>query len=273
MPNISEEILARFFERHLPFCPTPKQVADFEADLSLVSPFLMEASLMEVRAGTQGYMLVYRPNEWRPAIFSVYNRKVAEHAQLFPIFHCFEIAFRSTVAVTLEQHYAHSRWWVAVYKAVKAGRSPKSVGQVGGVPMSRHAAFRIGRIVQDIDGEDLSRGIIPRLKNGFEFMEHCDLAHIRQLIREHWGAFTSRFQRLKQAPLNDFEAKFERIREARNTVYHHRSLSGMSSVVIAAEELLDRLDFSLGFVCGKIGESTPKKATFSIAIEPRHRTW
>jgi hypothetical protein len=104
-------------------------------------------------------------------------------------------------------------------------------------------------------------------------MEHCDLAHIRQLIREHWGAFTSRFQRLKQAPLNDFEAKFERIREARNTVYHHRSLSGMSSVVIAAEELLDRLDFSLGFVCGKIGESTPKKATFSIAIEPRHRTW
>jgi hypothetical protein len=99
MPDISLEILSRFFEQHLPFCPTPSQADDFKRDLSLVSPFLMEAALMEVRAGSQGYRLKIRPNEWRAAIFTVYNRKVAEHAQLFPIFHSFEIAFRSTLAV------------------------------------------------------------------------------------------------------------------------------------------------------------------------------
>src|ERR1043165_8217886 len=108
MPDISYEILSRLFRDHLPFLPTPRQIAAFQADLKLVSPLLMEAALIEVRAGTQGYLLVYRPDEWRAAIFRVYNRKVAEHAQLFPIFHSFETAFRSTLAVVLEKHYQHA---------------------------------------------------------------------------------------------------------------------------------------------------------------------
>jgi hypothetical protein len=69
-------------------------------------------------------------HEWQPAIFRVYNRKVAEHAQLFPIFHTFETAFRSTIAVTLEEHYRHARWWRPIYKRLRrgavcdSGRSP-----------------------------------------------------------------------------------------------------------------------------------------------------
>src|SRR4051812_38521994 len=110
MTDTSHEFLTKFFREHLPFTPTPGQVAHFEADLSLVSPFLMEAALIEVKNGTLGNVLAYSPNQWRPAIFGVYNRKVAEHAQLFPIFHCFETAFRSKTAVTLEKHYQHKRW-------------------------------------------------------------------------------------------------------------------------------------------------------------------
>jgi hypothetical protein len=53
MPDISYEILTRFFQNHLPFLPTARQVTDFQADLRVVSPFLMEASLIEVKAGTQ----------------------------------------------------------------------------------------------------------------------------------------------------------------------------------------------------------------------------
>jgi hypothetical protein len=72
-----------------------------------------------VRAGTLGNILVYRPNEWRAAISKVYYRKVAAHAQLFPVFHSFETASRSTVALQLEQHYFHKRWWRAVYADAK----------------------------------------------------------------------------------------------------------------------------------------------------------
>jgi hypothetical protein len=125
LPDVSFEFLTKFFSEHLPFTPTAGQVADFKSDLALVSPFLMEASLIEVKSGTLGNILVYRPNEWRAAIFKVYYRKVAEHAQLFPVFHSFETAFRSTVALQLEQHYSHKRWWRAVYEAMRKGQAPK----------------------------------------------------------------------------------------------------------------------------------------------------
>ncbi|MGY4199018.1 hypothetical protein ACVIM9_008359 [Bradyrhizobium sp. USDA 4520] len=80
MPDISYEFLTKFFTDYLPFSPTPSQVEVFQSDLTLVSPLLLEASLIEVKEGTKGQILKYRPNDWRPAIFSVYNRKVAEHA-------------------------------------------------------------------------------------------------------------------------------------------------------------------------------------------------
>jgi hypothetical protein len=196
MPDCSHEFLKKFFQEHLPFCPTPKQVSDFESDLCLVSPFLMEASLREVRAGTKGYLLVYRPNEWRAAIFEVYNRKVAEHALLFPIFHSFETAFRSSVAVALERHYKHARWWRGIYEELRRGGKPKNIWQVAGVAMSSRAAFLIGKIIESIDGESFTRDIVGKLTNGYEFLEHCDLAHIRQLIEEHWAVFGPAFKPL-----------------------------------------------------------------------------
>lgn len=269
MPDISYEFLTRFFQEHLPFLPTPKQVADFQADLALVSPYLMEASLVEVKAGTQGYLLIYRPNEWRPAVFSVYNRKVAEHAQLFPIFHSFETAMRSSVAVSLEQHYQHARWWRAIYETILRDGNPKDITNIGGQPITRRAAFRIGQIVRDLDR--FGGGVVEPIKNGYEFLHCCNLGHIKHLIEEHWSTFSDKFSPLTLA---DFLAKFERIRNARNDVYHHKSVSGMTDVVIAAEELLDRLGFSLQFVYEKISKCGPSYPAFQINIDPqRHRTW
>jgi hypothetical protein len=273
MPDISYEFLTRFFEEHLPFLPTPRQVADFQSDLALVSPFLMEAALVEVKNGTQGYLLVYRPDEWRPAIFKVYNRKVAEHAQLFPLLHCFETAFRSTTAVTLEAYYGHRRWWAGVYTAIQAGRHPKSVTLVGRTPMTSRVAFLISKIIADIDG-DGRRNIVPGIQNGYEFMEHCDLSHIKRLVEEHWNVFGPKFAApLPPLTLADFTAKFTRVQEARNDVYHHKSVARMTKVVESAEDLLDRLNFSLRFVYEKICTCKAVPPAFTIAIEPRHRTW
>jgi hypothetical protein len=270
MPDISYEFLTKFFTDYLPFLPTQRQIEDFQADLTLVSPYLLEASLIEVKAGTQGYLLVYRPNDWRPAIFTVYNRKVAEHAQLFPIFRSFENAFRSTVAVVLERHYQHTRWWRAIFETLRSGGRAKDISLIGTVPVTRHAAFRIGQVIFDIEGKDFPNGSIDAMTNGYEFMHDCHLNHIRQLIEEHWSIFSLRFAPLTVA---DFIAKFDRVREARNTVYHHRSLSGMSDVATTAEELLDKLNFSLEFVHTKISECTPAKLPFAIPSDKRHRTW
>ncbi len=274
MPDTSYEFLTRFFQEHLPFLPTPNQIAAFEADLSLVSPFLMEAALIEVSAGTQGYLLIYRPNEWRPAIFKIYNRKVAEHAQLFPIFHSFETAFRSTVAITLEGHYQHSRWWRKIYEELRKGNQAKTVTAVGTVSINKRAAYRIGQIIFDLDGESFQRNVVGGLNNGYEFLECCDLGHIQQLIEEHWFLFAAKLANPSPPlTLNDFTAKFEKVRNARNDVYHHKSVARMADVVATAEDLLDRLNFCLDFVFTKISETKVSKPTFTVAAAPRHRTW
>jgi hypothetical protein len=268
------EFLTRFFVEDLPFTPTARQIDVFPSDLGLVSPYLMAGSLKEVQAGAAGTALLVRPNEWRPLIFKIYNRKVAEHAQLFPVFHTFETAFRSTVAVTLEEHYRHPRWWRGIYEQLRLGHEATAITQIGGVPIPRDAAHRIGQIVFAIDGEDFHRNVVEGLNNGYQFAECCDLGHIRQLIEQHWGVFSPRFARPpNRLTLADFRAKFERVREARNDVYHHKAVARIKNVVATAEELLDYLNCSIRFVYGKITAAAPTPIAFSIPIEARHNPW
>lgn len=190
VPATATEFLARFFVEDLPFTPTARQIDVFLSDLGLVSPYLMAGALKEVRAGIVGSILVYQPNDWRPLIFQIYNRKVAEHAQLYPIFHTFETAFRSTVAVTLEDHYRDPCWWQDIYGQMRKGNQAKSITKINGVAISKDAAYRIGEIIIAIDGDRFQRNVVGRLKNGYQFVECCDLGHVRQLIENHWQVFS-----------------------------------------------------------------------------------
>jgi hypothetical protein len=273
MPDTSYEFLTDFFCNHLPFSPTPSQIEEFQTDLTLVSPYLMEAALVEVVRGRQGKLVLHKATSWRPAIFKVYNRKVAEHAQLFCIFHSFETAFRSTVAVLFEKNYQHKRWWRKIYDEVQLGNDGTAVRLIAGNHISRDAAFAIGKIISDI--ETKQPGTIEGLTNGYEFLESCDLHHISMLIENHWFLFAPMFKdgniQLSKA---DFRAKFKRIQQARNDVYHHKSVARTAGIVATAEELLDYLDFSLDFVFNKIMDAMPMRLPFAISIEPkRHHTW
>jgi hypothetical protein len=274
VPATATEFLTRFFVEDLPFTPTGRQIDVFLSDLGIVSPYLMASALKEVRAGIVGSIFVYQPNDWRPLIFQIYNRKVAEHAQLYPVFHTFETAFRSTVAVALEDHYRHSRWWSGIHQQMKKGNAATSITQISGVRVSKDAAHRIGQIVLAIDGDQFQRNIVSRINNGYQFVEYCDLAHIRQLIEVHWQLFSPRFARPgKKLTLADLKAKFERVREARNDVYHHKAVARLTNVVSTAEELLDYLNCSIGFVYSKVTVARPTPVQFAMPIEPRHNTW
>jgi hypothetical protein len=272
--DIATEFLTRFFVEDLPFTPTARQIDLFQSDLALVSPYLMEAALKEVRAGTKGNSLMYRPDEWRAQIFTVYNRKVAEHAQLFPIFHTFETAFRSTVAVTLEDHYRCRDWWQGIYGQLRKGNVATNITQIGTVRISKDTAHLIGEIIYAIDGESLQKQVVRGLDNGYQFLESCELIHIRQLIEGHWSVFSHRFRRgVIKLTVADFRDKFDRVRNARNDVYHHRSTPKLANVVATAEDLLDYLDCAVGFVYRKIKDSNPVPPTFTVAVEARHHPW
>ncbi len=273
MADTSTEFLIDFFVNYLPFTPTSGQVDDFRRDLSLVSPYLMKAALVEIKNGSVGKKL-QSGKDWRPAIFQVYNRKVAEHAQFFSIFQSFETAFRSTAAVTLEEHYRSSKWWTYIYETIRKGNAARSVTTLCGKPIATDTAHSIGELIFAIDGENFQRNIVGRCNNGFQFLEHCDLAGIARLIENHWSIFGPKFERGKnRLSLDHFKKKIKVVRDARNDIYHHKSIARMTDVVKHAEDLLDYLNFSLQFAFEKIENSAPQLPRFVFPISARHRTW
>lgn len=270
MSDACNRYLTEFFTDYLPFTPTSRDVEMFKRDLRLVSPFIMLAALKEV---SNAPALRCRPiPDWREAIFKVYSRKVAEHAQLFPVFHSFETAFRSTVAVGLEDFYKQNDWWMPVKNDLASTGAPRSHIHIHGRQISSDTTFLIKKIISDIELK--SKVDLSKLADGYEFLEYCSLNHVKELILDHWHTFRVRFRRGK-VPMSqrDFSAKFYRVINARNDIYHHKSVAGLKDVVNTAEELLDNLNYSLGFATHKIGSSTPKALNFNIPVGKRHHTW
>jgi hypothetical protein len=247
MPTASYRVLHHLFEHHLHFTPTAADIAQFEADLAVVSPSLMKASLVELSAGKSRVPI--GRGEWRTAIYAVYNRKVAEHAQLFPVFHCFETAFRSTVAVTLEDHYKIPRWWWPSMTEYYGEAPASTIGLVLTVTKPRLRSILI--LVRNlIENSHLN---VRTFQDGYELLEHSTLGQIRRLLDAHWALFRDRFTvRGQPMALDVFLNKFERIENARNTVYHHVSFGGMTDIYLTAEELLNCIGFRLAAVHPRI---------------------
>ena len=247
MPAASYRVLHELFEHHLHFTPTQADIAKFEADLAVVSPSLMKASLMELAVGRS--RMPVGTGEWRAAIYAVYNRKVAEHAQLFPAFHCFETAFRSTVAVTLEDHYKIARWWGPLSVEYRGGPAASPIGVRQAVSSDRLRALRL--LVKDLT--DLRRLDVMSFPDGYALLELSTLGQIRRLVEAHWALFRDRF-RIKGQPMAPkvFLEKFDLIENARNKVYHHQSFGGMGEVYETARELLGCIGFPLPSVHKRI---------------------
>ena len=263
MPTASQRVLLDFFSNDLHFTPTPGQIDRFERDLHLVSPYLMSAALKEA-AANRG-LVGRRFDEQRATILGIYYRKVAEHAQLFPIFHSFETAFRSTVAVELETHYGRPAWWMPVRTALMRGDAARSVTHIHGVRIASDAAHLIGRIIYAIEGERFQKPQLNAVVDGYAFAELCDLSHIGDLVTNHWSVFSPRyFQPPRPVTLNEFHSKFRIVRDARNDIYHHKSVARMRNVVISAEQLLERLGYSLALGYAKITGARLSHPVFRI---------
>ena len=199
-------------------------------------------------------MLIGR-GEWRKAIYAVYNRKVAEHAQLFPVFHCFETAFRSTVAVTLEDHYKIPCWWGPLTKQHRGGQVASTIGIVQHVSQPRLRSILL--LVADLT--EKAKLDVMIFQDGYELLENSTLGQIRRLLNAHWELFKDRFT-IHGQPMAPkvFLSKFDRVEAGRNAVYHHRSLGGMTDVYQTAQELLNCIGFRLDAVHSRIATTKCK---------------
>jgi hypothetical protein len=243
MPAASHRVLTRLFQQDLNFTPTMADIARFERDLAVVSPSLMRDALIELSQGKSR-----RPagaGQWRDAIYAIYNRKVAEHAQLFPVFHCFETAFRSRVAVTLEEHYRTAQWWAPAAGAIAGSANMNTVTRIGVIhPVMADRRRAIHLMTADMIQWKLD---VMTFADGYELLEHSTLKQVKRLLSSHWPLFRHFFVNANGQPIMQavVEGKFERVNSARNSVYHHLSFSGMTDVYTTADELLACIGFRL----------------------------
>lgn len=263
-------LVARF-QRDLHFNPDSIQVDGFKRGLMKVHQGLMEHALTEV-AGART-MLSRPASSGRAIVLAVYGRKVAEQGKLFPVFHTFESAFRSTLARWMHAHYRVARWWQDVYVAISQGKDATTVKQISGVALSGGAARAIAGMIKRIDGDDLSRSVMPSLSTGDEVLREAVLFDVGNLILSHWTHFQPRFSFVPSHPRltrADFENTFKKVREARNDVYHHKSVSHRPDIVAAAEFLLDFIDVHLGAALDVSDPPGVKPFVPAITKEPRH---
>lgn len=236
----------------LPFTPAKAEVDRFAADLLVVSHPLMKAAVREFIAGRSPKL---QPGAaWREEVLRIYNRKVAENAQMFPLFHSFECAFRATTAAILESHYKIQRWWAPVLTFATSSAGPTAM-RIGVVDADLTTVLRIKSMLQDVITRTAE---FASLKTGYDVLDHADISHVQQMIKVHWNQMSPMFVRNgQQLSIADFDAKFSRVRIARNIVYHHRSLANKPLVYETTSDLLAYLGFDMSKVHRRIRNAQP----------------
>lgn len=273
----SRRLLQKIFQTELHFTPTPRQVDQFLADLRVVSPTLMYASLQEL--GRSKKLKAMSPREARPAIFQVYHRKLSEHARMFPIFHVFENAMRSVMAHTLEDCYvAHPHapdWWRPIERAMQgAAIQPRITHIPSGRSIKQEALAAIRDLLAVALRRDGGVAAVAAAEDSYALLALGDMRHTQALIQSHWGSFTQYFMtnRAGAPPITstNFIEMFDKIRRTRNAVYHHSSVGDVNKTVDLAERLLDRLDVSLNYVCQEVARAKVGSLPLSIPVGSRH---
>lgn len=264
----SRAALLEQFRTRLGVTPTRIQLELFSADLARSSHELMGATLKE---------LEHRVSRDAPCanlrdlVIDTYRRKLAEQARLFPVFFLFETAFRSYSVARLESIYQTDEWWRPIHTALSVGTDVRKIKSLNGVNVSRATIRTVEHILTGPGG-----GGLRQVASGYDLVASGTMAHVGQFIDQHWGhmvaALNPKHKSRPQGRLTsqEFTGLFNRVRNARNDLFHHRSVSGQGRVIEIIEELLDLLDIHLGDTYRKIAASNVMPLGFKILIEPRH---
>src|ERR1700735_3244146 len=256
--------LMGIFTTRLGAVQPPAQIDLFSADLMHANLDLMNAALKEACAiAARGSA----PRNAREAVLALYNIKIAEVSQLFPLFFVFESAFRSFTAARLAIVYDDDQWWRPVRDAVTSGSSLRALHRLGGQAARRDVTDTVAHLI---------RGMGPaaaRIATSYDLLEGGTLAHVERLINSHWSQIDHVLRHNPAAPkltAAAFMDLFRVVRTARNDAYHHRSVAHRPRVVAIAERLLDMLDISLNARMTRIGAAAISPLSFALPIKARH---
>lgn len=256
--------LAERFRTRLGSTLPPFEVDLFRADLARANLDLMAAALEDTR------QIVARagpPHNPRDAVLARYNLKLAEIAQLFPIFFIFESAFRSFASARLALSYGDDQWWKPIRDTVARRGNLHSLHRLGNQPARRDVVDTVTHLIKGM-GPGAAAVVTT-----YDLLEGGTLAHVERLIKANWTAIEAAFRQPAGRPpftQRSFNDQFRLVRNARNDAYHHRTVSNRSRVLEIMEQLLDLLDISLDARLQAISNARLAPLQFSIPIGPHH---
>ncbi len=177
----------------------------------------------------------------------IYFRKVEEQARLFTALGMFGTSYRTHLATWMEHYYGLKKWWDPIYTTILAGDHCTSVKKINGTPITSGLANAVDRLLRGIDGYDLSGNKIKQQNSGHFLLNFSKLSDLEELIKEQWPQFKISLQGHNPALTTQvsFLAVFKRIRDARNSCFHHREVASRPDIMRNIENMLDLVNVHL----------------------------
>ncbi|MFC3326069.1 hypothetical protein [Mesorhizobium cantuariense] len=207
-----------------------------------------------------------------PKLTRIYFRKVEEQARLFTALSIFEAAYRVHLATWMEQHYGVKKWWDPVYTTLIGGGGCAQVTNISGVELTPAVANAIDKLLKGIDGYDLKGATVVKQANGHSLLCYSKLSDLEELIKEQWVSFKAslRIHNPSLTALPSFISAFKRIRDSRNSCFHHREVSDRPGLLRSIENMLDLIDIHLDTASINARTSAVKPMTTGIQWHERH---
>ncbi|WP_343698943.1 hypothetical protein [Caulobacter sp.] len=264
MPLTAEQLLLDTFRYRLGGTRPVLEVERFEADLYRSNHALMKAALLEA----QSIAARLGPaKDVRAAVLALYDTRLAEIAQMFPVFFVFESAYRAFTAARLTAVYGDDLWWDPVRQALLAKSDPQSVPALGGRPAKRDVIDALSHLLKGLKDPGMRQ-----LRGTYDLLEAGTLTHVGRLISSHWTDIEPVFSQSGPLPLTsaNFSDQFNKVRNARNDAYHHRLIRDRVKVAAIVERLLDLLDVHLGDRLDRLAKVQVAGLPVHVPQVPRH---
>jgi len=245
------ELLGEF----LMFTPHAADTDLFHADMLILNPVLLKDSIKECQATSN---IDRKPGmAQRGEIHRVYARKAKELAALYPFIFSLENCLRHKAAAHYGKVFGIDTWWTLIRDKIKNDQNADDmpVNKTGrkrlkGVQVTPKFVAQLFRTFYVMSDKQLStlQGDEDDLID--EYYMCLSLGSLFHLIDADWnlarGMFVSDEDLGRTLRKGDLTNWFKIIREARNELFHSRSIGDVAKVARACENTLDKLGFHLG---------------------------
>ncbi|TQX82146.1 MULTISPECIES: hypothetical protein [Rhizobium] len=183
-------------------------------------------------------------------VHKAYNRRLAEMGRLYPLFNIFESSFRSFLAHTMDEVHGSSYWWKPAYdieilRSDPHHHSDPGISHIGTLRISLDLSNAVHDFARSIAMSKEARILVDEGGGTMDLIQFTKLNDLERLIGADWIRIKDSFAVAPSFGVTTFLNQFEKVRHARNKIFHHRDISEKAAIVTIAEELLDLIGVHL----------------------------